>query len=245
MCLLCLTKKRRKHFTFRQERKSERERRKNWELFFPCESFFFLCQKIINTNTTSRPPPKLITFGPNFIYQPIPKTSINLALEPTQPVDFFHFSNTLTQPSFLFSHFPTSSCVLLQQFFFSVLDCVGGGADMFFSMSKSRHKKKRPQCFLHASHCCDLSHQQSVTCRYTSALGEILFPGSFSWSFYSFLMDSDTFHQHTKKTIQQFGSEINDFSHELYYKKEKKLRGNQKGFPINIKHSAETLARSA
>lgn len=77
---------------------------------------------------------------------PIPKTPINLALEPTQPVDFHHPQKVFFSP-------PPSACYWL---------CVGARRrHVFLSMSKSRHRKRGLEFSPSRSLRSSLTHQRS------------------------------------------------------------------------------------
>lgn len=123
----------------------------SWELFFLREAFFI--NRFHQHKHICHPPPTLISFGPNFIYRNIPripKTPINLALEPNsnQPVDVFPFLKH-SHKSYIF--FPFLVRIVTRPFQL----CVGGagGADMFlFQCQKADdewkgRKEKRPRSF--------------------------------------------------------------------------------------------------
>lgn len=148
--------------------KDERER-ETWELFsFLWELFFineFSPTQVRATHST------LISFGPNSIYKPenilpIPKTPINLALESTQPADFFHSTHTRVR---------VTGCVL-----------VPPDADMFFySMPKSRHGKKASMLLLSSA---PLELDTSTAHDAISVRAFFCLPSALY-----FLMDSDAF----------------------------------------------------
>lgn len=117
------------------------------------ESFFFLSLRAFFISRFSPTQVRathstLISFGPNFIYKPenilpIPKTPINLALESTQPVDFFHSTHTRVR---------VTGCVL-----------VPPDADMFFFQCQKADTKKRPQCSFFRRLRSSSTHQQPMT----------------------------------------------------------------------------------
>lgn len=139
------------------------------------ESFFSFLGELFFIKRFSPTPVRtthstLISFGPNFIYKPenilpIPKTPINLALESTQPVDFFLSTHTRVR---------VTGCVL-----------VPPDADMFFSMPTSRHGKNASIFLLSSA---PLELDTSTAHDAMSARAFFCLPSALH-----FLMDSDAF----------------------------------------------------